>query len=79
MEMHNVPLRGIKVDPLAHELATSEGTKPYLDCLIKAYRNKQQRCWTRRRAPSCTRLAAGKALHMESVFCTQVGIRGFRG
>ena len=39
MEMHNVPLRGIKVDPLAHELATSEGTQPYLDCLIKAHRN----------------------------------------
>jgi hypothetical protein len=37
--MQNVPLRGIKVDPLAHELATSEGTRPYLDCLIKAYRN----------------------------------------
>ena len=29
----------IKVDPLAHELATSEGTQPYLDCLIKAYRD----------------------------------------
>jgi hypothetical protein len=27
------------VDPLAHELATSEGTRPYLDCLIKSYRN----------------------------------------
>lgn len=39
MEMHNVSLRGIKVDPLAHELATSEGTRPYLDCLIKAYAN----------------------------------------
>jgi hypothetical protein len=39
MEMHNVSLRGVKVDPLAHELATSEGTKPYLDCLIKAYRD----------------------------------------
>jgi hypothetical protein len=39
MEMHNVPLRGIKVDPLAHELATSEGNRPYLDCVIKAYRN----------------------------------------
>ena len=39
MEMHNVPLRGIKVDPLAHELATSEGNRPYLDCLIKAYSN----------------------------------------
>jgi len=39
MEMHNVSLRGVKVDPLAHELATSEGNRPYLDCLIKAYRN----------------------------------------
>jgi hypothetical protein len=37
MEMRNVPLRGVKVDPLAHEPATSEGTKPYLDCLTKAY------------------------------------------
>ena len=37
METHNVSLRGIKVDPLAHELATSEGTRPYLDCVIKAY------------------------------------------
>jgi hypothetical protein len=33
MKMQNVSLRGIKADPLAHELATSEGTKPYLDCL----------------------------------------------
>ena len=39
MEMHRVSLRGIKVDPLAHELAISEGTRPYLDCLIKEYRN----------------------------------------
>jgi hypothetical protein len=39
MEMRNVPLRGIKVDPLAHELATSEGNRPYLDCVVKAYRN----------------------------------------
>ena len=39
METHNVSLRGVKVDPLAHELATSEGTRPYLDCVIKAYRN----------------------------------------
>jgi hypothetical protein len=39
MEMHNVSLRGVKVDPLAHELATSEGMQPYLDCMIKAYRN----------------------------------------
>jgi hypothetical protein len=34
-----VPLKEIKIDPLAHELATSEGMKPYLGCLIKAYRN----------------------------------------
>jgi hypothetical protein len=34
-----VLLKEIKVDPLAHELATSEGTQPYLDCLIKAYSN----------------------------------------
>ena len=39
MEMHNVSLRGIKVDSLAHELATSEGTRPYLDCEIKAHLN----------------------------------------
>jgi len=39
MEMHKVSLRDIKTDPLAHELATSEGTQPYLDCVIKAYRN----------------------------------------
>ena len=39
MGMHKVSLEEIKVDPLAHELATSEGTQPYLDCLIKAYRN----------------------------------------
>jgi hypothetical protein len=37
MEMHNVSLRGIKVDPLTQELATSEGTRPYLDYLIKTY------------------------------------------
>jgi hypothetical protein len=39
MEATKVPLKEIKSDPLAHELATSEGTQPYLDCLIKAYRN----------------------------------------
>jgi len=37
--MHNVPLRGIKIDPLAHELATSKDMRPYLDCVITAYRN----------------------------------------
>ena len=35
MEATTVPLKEIKTDSLAHELATSEGTKPYLDCLIK--------------------------------------------
>jgi hypothetical protein len=39
METHKVSLEEIKVDPLAHELATSEGTKPHLDYLIKAYSN----------------------------------------
>jgi hypothetical protein len=39
MEATKVPLKEIKIDLLAHELATSEGTKPYLDCLIKAYRD----------------------------------------
>jgi len=38
MDMHRVSLRGVKVDP-AHELATSEGTRPYVECLIKAYRD----------------------------------------
>ena len=37
METHKISLEEIKVDALAYELATSEGTKPYLDCLIKAY------------------------------------------
>jgi hypothetical protein len=32
MEMRNVPLRGIKVDSLAHELATSEGWNSQLTC-----------------------------------------------
>ena len=39
METHKVSLEEINVDPPAHELATSEGTKPYLDYLIKAYSN----------------------------------------
>jgi hypothetical protein len=39
METHKVALKDIKVDPLAHELATSEGTRPYLNCVIKAYQN----------------------------------------
>ena len=37
MKTHAVSIRGIKTDPLAHELATSEGTRPYLDCLIERY------------------------------------------
>jgi hypothetical protein len=39
MEAIKVPPKEIKSDPLAHELATSEEMKPYLDCLIKAYRD----------------------------------------
>jgi hypothetical protein len=39
METHNVSLKDIKLDPRAHELATSQDVQPYLDCLIKAYRN----------------------------------------
>ena len=39
MKTHRISISGIKVDPLAHELATSEGTRPYLDCLIQAYSN----------------------------------------
>jgi len=35
--MQKVSLKDIKTDPLAHELATSEATQPYLDCAIKAY------------------------------------------
>ena len=29
-----VPLKEIKTDPLAHELATSERIQPYLDYLV---------------------------------------------
>ena len=39
MEGTRVPANEIKLDPLAHELAISEDVQPYLDCLIKAYRN----------------------------------------
>jgi len=39
MEMHKVPLKEIKIEPLAHELATSQETQPYLDCFKKAYSN----------------------------------------
>jgi hypothetical protein len=39
MEVKNIPLKEIKIDPLAHELATSEETQPYLDCFKKAYSN----------------------------------------
>ena len=39
METHKVSLKDIKTDPLAHELATSEDMRPYLDCLMKAYRD----------------------------------------
>jgi hypothetical protein len=39
METHRISIGDIKVDSLAHELATSEATQPYLDCAIEAYRN----------------------------------------
>jgi hypothetical protein len=39
METQKIPLNEIKTDPLAHELATSEETQPYLDCFKKAYSN----------------------------------------
>ena len=77
MEMRNVPLRDIKIDPLAHELATSEGNRPYLDCLIKAYRNNA--VGLEAALQSHPRLAAGKAIYVEGVFRPQVGIRRFRG
>jgi hypothetical protein len=38
MEIHKVPLKDIKTDSLARELATSEGNRPYLDCVIREYR-----------------------------------------
>jgi len=38
-ELRLLDTRRCGYDPLSHELATSEGTKPYLDCLIKAYSN----------------------------------------
>ena len=37
--MHKCLTKDINTDPLAHELATSEGMQPYLNCLIKAYIN----------------------------------------
>jgi hypothetical protein len=43
MEATKVPLKEIKVDPLAQELATSDGTRPYLDCFKKAYSNNTPR------------------------------------
>lgn len=33
--MQKVSLKNIKTDPLAHELATSEATQPYLDCRLR--------------------------------------------
>jgi hypothetical protein len=38
METHKVSLKDIKTDPLAHELVTSEQAQPYLNRVIKAYR-----------------------------------------
>ena len=39
MEQKNIPLKDIKIDSLAKELASSEGTRPYVDYFKKAYSN----------------------------------------
>ncbi len=39
MEQKNIPLKDIKIDPLAKELVTSEKAKPYLDYFKKALSN----------------------------------------
>jgi hypothetical protein len=39
MEVQKVPLREIKIDLLARELATSEEAQPYLDYFKKFYSN----------------------------------------
>jgi hypothetical protein len=36
MEMNNVHLKDIEIDPPAEELANSEEAWPYLDCIKKA-------------------------------------------
>jgi len=39
MDQKNIPLRDIKIDPLAKELITSDRAVPYLDYLRKAISN----------------------------------------
>jgi hypothetical protein len=39
MEVQKISVKDIKVDPLANDLATSEEAQPYLEYLMKAYRN----------------------------------------
>lgn len=75
METDKVSLGKIRIDPLAHELATSEGTQPYLDCLIKAYSNN---AGLEAALEVIRDLPLGKAIYPERVFCAQVGIRRFR-
>jgi hypothetical protein len=40
MELKNVPLRDIAIDPLAKELATSDEAQHYLEYFKKAYSNQ---------------------------------------
>lgn len=77
MEVKNISLKEIKTDPQARELATPEGMRPYLDYLIKAYRNNAAGLEA---ALQVVRdLPLEKAIYVESVFRPQVGVRGFRG
>ena len=77
MEATKVPLKEIKIDPLAHELATSEGTKPYLDCLIKAYRDNA--VGLEAALEVIRDLPLEKAIYVAGIFRSQVGICRFRG
>ena len=78
MEIHNLSLRGIKVDPLAHELATSEDMRPYFDCLQKAYRDNAVGLEAALQVIRDLPLEK-KAIYVAGIFRAQVGIRGFRG
>jgi hypothetical protein len=44
MEMRNVPLRSIKVDPLAHELATSDSLTVSAPAIAKSQRINRTAC-----------------------------------
>jgi hypothetical protein len=71
MEIRNVSLRGIKGDPLAHELATAEATQPYLDCAIKTYCDDAVAFESALQVVRV--LAARKAIYVEGVFGAEVG------